>query len=270
MLKSISRLAALGAASVLIATPATAGPRVLSLDQCADQFVLALSPRDAIVGLSPRADDLDSRLRQQARGLPLRRVGLESVLAARPQVVVRYWGGDPRLTAALAQRGVRVVTIDEAADFAGVRRNIRKAAGALGQSTRGEAVVAQMDARLARAAGAWKGASVLYVTPGGVTAGAGTLVDAVLRGAGLANAETRSGFHTLSLETLALSPPKTVVLGFFDAFRLAGDNWGTGRHRVLQRIVDERAVASLPGSLLGCPDWGAAEAVERLALAAPR
>ena len=76
---------------------AEAGPRVLSLDQCADQFVLALSPREAIVGLSTRADDADSRLRALAVGLPKRRVGLEPALAVRPQVVVRYWGGEPRL-----------------------------------------------------------------------------------------------------------------------------------------------------------------------------
>ncbi|WP_395670762.1 ABC transporter substrate-binding protein [Phenylobacterium sp.] len=255
---------------LLTATPAAPAPRVVSFDQCADQFVLAISPRHAIAGLSPRADDPDSRLRASARGLPLRRVGLESALAARPDVAVRYWGGDPRLTDALARRGVRIVTIDEAGDFAGVRRNIRKVAAALDQPARGEALVAEMDARLARAAGAWKGASVLYVTPGGVTAGGGTLIDAVLRSAGLANAERRPGFHTISLESLALTPPQTVVLGFFDAFRLAGDHWGAGRHRVLQRIVAERAVASLPGSMLGCPDWGAAEAAEQLALAARR
>ncbi|MDB5467845.1 MAG: hypothetical protein JWQ46_2607, partial [Phenylobacterium sp.] len=36
-------------------------------------------------------------------------------------------------------------------------------------------------------------------------------------------------------------------------------------HEVLQRVVRERAAASLPGSMLGCPDWGAAEAAELLA-----
>ena len=70
---------------------AQAAPRVLSLDQCADQYVLALSPRVSIVGLSTRANDPDSRLRELARGLPLRRTTLESALAARPDLVVRYW-----------------------------------------------------------------------------------------------------------------------------------------------------------------------------------
>lgn len=249
---------------------AQASPRVLSFDQCADQYVLALSPRAQIVGLSTRADDADSRLRASARGLPRRRIDLESALAVRPEVVVRYWGGDPRLIRAMQARGVRVVTIGEASDFAGVRANIRSVAAELGQPARGASLIAQMDARLARSAGAWKGASALYLTPSGVTAGPGTLVDAVLRSAGLRNAETRAGYQTVSLEGLALSPPKAVVLGFFDTFQLAGDSWGPGRHRVLKRVTQERAVASLPGSMLGCPDWGAAEAVELLAAKAPR
>lgn len=250
------------------AAPADSAPRALAFDQCADQFVLALSPREAIAGLSTRADDADSRLRRLAVGLPRKRVDLETALAARPDVVVRYWGGDPRLVRALERRGVRVVTIDEAVDFAGIRANVRKVAAALRQPARGEAIVARLDAQLAAAAGAWKGRSALYLTPGGYTAGPGTLVDSVLRAAGLTNAERRPGFQTVSLEALALDPPKAVVLGFFDTFQLAGDSWGPGRHRVLRRAA-AHPLASLPGATLSCPDWGSGEAVARLAGAAP-
>ena len=86
----------------------------------------------------------------------------------------------------------------------------------------------------------------------------------------MTNAETRPGYQTVSLEALALNPPPALVLGFFDTFQLAGDSWGLGRHRILRTAARERAVASLPGALLGCPDWSAAEAVEMLASRAPR
>lgn len=238
---------------------------MIAFDQCADQYVLALSPRLAIVGLSTRADDADSRLRALARGLPLNRVDLESALAVRPQVAVRYWGGDPRLVRALQARGVRVVTLGEAASFDDVRRNIREVAAALDAQPAGEALIARMDGQLAQSANAWRGATGLYLTPSGVTAGPGTLVDAVLRAAGMRNAERRPGYQTVSLEHLALSPPDRVVLGFFDSFQLAGDSWGPGRHAVMQRVVRTRTAASLPGSMLGCPDWGAAEAAQLLA-----
>jgi iron complex transport system substrate-binding protein len=253
-----------------MATPAAAAPRVLSFDGCADQYVMALSPRETIVGLSTRADDADSRLRHLSAGLPIRRVDLETALATRPQLVVRYWGGDPRLVRALERRGVRVVTLQEASDFADVRRNIRQVAAALGRSAAGEALISRMDVQLARAAGAWGGVSALYLTPGGISAGPGTLVDAVLRSAGMTNAETRPGYQVISLEQLALRPPHRVVLGFFDTFQLSGESWGVGRHQVLQRAVRGRVAASLPGSTLGCPDWTAAEAAEILASRAAR
>ena len=242
---------------------------MLSLDHCADQYVLALAPRDKIVGLSKRADDADSPLRRFAAGLPLRRPDLEASLAARAEVAVVNWVGDPKLTERLRARGVEVVRIGEADSFAEIRRNVRQVAAALGEAARGEAIIARMDAELARSAGAWKGARAVYLTPGGFTAGSGTLVDEILRAAGMKNAETRPGYQSASLEKLALDPPQAVVLGFFDTFQLAGDSWGPGRHAVMRKVVRQRAVASLPGELLGCPDWTAADAVALLAARAP-
>src|SRR5688572_6065637 len=117
--------------AAIAAAPAAAGPRVYALDQCADQFVLAMAPRGDIAALSHRADDADSHLRAAARGLPRHRAGLEPILASRAELVVRYWGGDPMLTRALERRGVEVVTIDEAPGFDGIRANVRKVAAAL-------------------------------------------------------------------------------------------------------------------------------------------
>jgi iron complex transport system substrate-binding protein len=151
------------AAAALIASPAAArAPRVLSLDQCADQFVMALSPRDAIVGVSHRADDPDSFLRARADGLPQRRASFEAVWAARPEVVVRYWGGEPRLMAALERRGIAVVSLEDATDIDGVRRNVQAVSAALGRPAQGRALLARMDADLQAAEGAWRGREALY------------------------------------------------------------------------------------------------------------
>ena len=242
----------------------------MSLDQCADQYVLALSPREAIVGLSYRADDADSFLREKAQGLPRRRATLEAALAARPQAVVRYWGGDPRLLGALKRRGVTIVEIGEANDFDGVRKNIRLAAAALGQPARGEALIAGMRAKEAAARGAWRGSAALYMTPGGATAGAGTLVDAILRAAGFVNLETGQGFRMLSLEALALHPPKALVLGFYDGAALARAAWNPGQHVLVRRQARRAAVAELPGTMMGCPAWFVADAAKLLADRAPR
>ncbi len=257
-------------AVLAFAGEAAAAPTVMSLDSCADQYVLALAPRDTIVGLSARADDPDSYLRARAVGLPVRRATAESVLAVGPDIVVRYWGGDARLESTLARRGVRTVKIEEATDFNAVRANVRTVSAALGQPAAGEALVARMDAKLARSDGAWKGAPALYFTPTGFTTGPGSLVDAMMRGAGLTNLATGSTWKPIPLERLVMTPPRAFVLGFFDTFAVAMQRWGPGRHAALRKRLAGRTAASLPSAILGCPAWFAADGAELLARAAPR
>jgi len=266
-----SPFALAAALALLAAGPATAGPRVVSLDQCADQYVLALSAPGDIAGLSYRADDADSFLRAAVpRPAPLRRADLESVLASRPEVAVRYWGGDELMARRLRARGIRVVKIEEASGFEGVRANIRRVAAALDNRAGGERLIAGMDRKLKAASGAWGGRRALYLTPGGFTAGAGTLVGAMLEAAGLVPAAPGPGFAPAPLERLVLDPPAALVLGFFDAASTEAQWWSIGRTGPLRRLVRARAAASLPGSILGCPAWFAADGAERLSSIAKR
>jgi iron complex transport system substrate-binding protein len=247
---------------------AAGAPVVFSLDQCADEYVLALAPRADIVGLSYRADDADSYLREQARGLPLRRASLESVLATRPDIVVRYWGGDELMARRLAERGIKVVKIDDADDFDGVRANVRRVASALGRPQAGEALIAHMDAELKAARGAWRSRRALYLTPSGFTAGHDTLVGAMMAAAGMVDAAPSASFAPVSLERLTLDPPNGLVLGFFDKDSMQTQNWSMGRRGALKLIASGRTLAVLPASVLGCPGWFAADGVRDLARAA--
>ena len=231
----------------------------MSLDQCGDQYAMALAP-DATLALSPRADDPDSWMKAEASKYPRVRPTLEAAIAFRPDVVVRYWGGEPRLLAALERRGVKVLTIDDATSLEGVRVNVIKVAEGLGARRRGDALLISMDQRLDEARPGTGGTtlSAHYLTPGGFTAGKGTLVDAILTAAGFKNLTTSPGYAPVSVERMALSPPKRFILGFFDLFR---SDWrGPGRHPVVQQAANGRIAAHLPASVLTCPAWFAADA----------
>ncbi len=253
---------AASALTLSIAAPALAHQdrvRLMSLDQCADQYVLALQP-SAELALSPRADDPDAWMRDAAAGHRRIRPTLEAAVAFRPDVVVRYWGGDARLLARLEARGARVAAIEDATDFDGVRANIRSVARALHAPQRGEALIARMNARLREAAPPEPAAprpKALYLTSGGFTAGRGTLIDAIFSAAGLGNAAA-PGFAPVSVERIALFPPARFVFGFFDQAR--GDWRGPGRHPVVRAAARDRGVARLPAASLTCPAWFAADA----------
>jgi iron complex transport system substrate-binding protein len=259
------RLSLAVTAVVMTATsPASAAQdriRVMSLDQCGDQYALALAPGQALA-LSPRSDDPDSWMRAAAAGHPRIRPTLEAAVGFRPDVVIRYWGGDARLLARLEADGARIVSIREATDFDGVRANIRAAAAAFGVRQRGKALIERMDARLREAAPVTaKSRSALYLTAGGFTAGRGTLVDAVFRAAGLNNLAA-PGFAPVSVERIALFPPARFVLGFFDQVR---SDWrGPGRHPVVRAAARDRVATRLPAATLTCPAWFAADAAAML------
>ena len=251
--------AAVAAVALLVgAAAAEARPlRILSLDQCADQYVLALKP-EAELALSPRADDSDSRLRDLAGGRLKVRPTLEAALSFQPDVVVRYWGGDVRLLAALRNRGVKVVEIPDARDFASVASAIRQVAESLDAVPAGEVLAHRLETNPPTE---HRGEAV-YLTSGGYTAGEGTLVDAILRAAGYRNGIRASGYQPLSVEKIALDPPARFVLGFCDLIR--GDWRGAGRHPVVQGIARERMAGRLPADTLTCPAWFAADAADLL------
>lgn len=260
---------ALALALTLMLTGTSAGAvesrqlRVMSLDQCGDQYALALAP-DAKLALSPRADDPDSWMREAAAGHLRLRPTLEAAIGFRPDVVLRYWGGDARLLARLEQDGVRVVDIEDAADFDGIRRIIRTAASVLDAGPRGAALIDRMDSRLRQAAPAptEPERSALYLTAGGFTAGRGTLIDAILGAAGLTNLVANPGFAPVSVERIVLWRPARFVLGFFDQSR--GDWRGPGRHPAVRAAAEGRIAARLPAASLTCPAWFAADAAAML------
>jgi len=127
-----------------------------------------------------------------------------------------------------------------------------------------------MDRDLAAAADAWDGAGGFYLTSGGSTAGAGTLVDAMMRAAGLKNAAPGRGYHSVSLERLLIQPPHLFVLGFFDVAGEVNLRWTHGRNEALDRLIGGRPHIALASSILGCPAWFAAEGAAQIAAASPR
>jgi iron complex transport system substrate-binding protein len=245
---------------------AEAPRRIVSLDFCADQYVLGLADRDRIVAVSTLARDPVSYMREAAAGIAQVRPRAEDALALRPDLIVRTYGGGPGADALFARAGVAVLDIPFVNDIAAVRAAITLAAEALGAPERGARLIAGMDARLAAAAPA-PGAPVtaLYMTPSGATSGPGTLTGAIIEAAGLENFEGRPGWRELPLERLARAAPDMVAAGFFDGRNEHLSAWSAMRHPVARAQIATLPVAALKGAWIDCGGWFLADAVETLA-----
>ncbi len=246
-----------------------AATRAVSLDFCADQFLLALADPSEIAALSRDATRDFSYLRKKADGYPKIRPDVEELLRIDPDVAFRFWGGDG---SRLSRAGIPILTLDYAADFDGVRANIRKVANALNRQDEGDALIAQMDRRLAAlAARPATDRRALYVTPGGVTAGGGTMIDAILGAAGVVNlaaAEGGVGWPALPAERLIERPPDLVVAGFFTSNAERINHWSAARHPALKSLFANVPTVQLAPDVVACPGWFAVDAAEAIADAA--
>jgi iron complex transport system substrate-binding protein len=193
----------------LASLPALAADRVVSLNLCTDQMLVLLAPQK-IAALSPLArDPALSFVAQEAAHLPIVRASAEAVLRLHPDLVLAATFGAQTTLALLEQEGMPVLRVDLPQDFDGIRKQTRLLATALGAQARGEALLAAMDASLDELPRRSHPIRALVWEPRGFTAGPGSLMDAVLRSAGLINA---SDGRRVGLEALLRQPPDLLVV----------------------------------------------------------
>ena len=243
--------------------------RVVSLDYCADQYVLKLLEPSRILALSPDATSDFSYMRAAAKGLPTVRPQAEDVLLARPDLVIRSYGGGPGIGALLGRAGIPVLQVGYADDLDGVARVMLEVADGLGESQRGQAVVDQMNSRLAALATQGHRGQALYMTPAGVTSGPGTLVDRMLAAAGFDNYQPRPGWNSLPLEQMVYRHPDLVAAAFFDIKTNHNGSWSASRHPVARRALEQTPAVMLNGAWTACGSWFIVDAIEALAGAKP-
>jgi len=256
---------------VAVADPAAAlEPRVVSLDYCADQYVLGLADPDHVLAVSDHADDRHSYLRAQARGVPQIHDDAEDVLALHPDLIVRGYDAGGRAAAYFERLGLKTHELGFASDFDDVEAMIRRTAAALGRVETGEVRISHMRTQLARAADGPR-LKALYMTPSGLTTGSGTLMDAFMRAAGFDNViaeEGGSGWVSLPLEQLHQQHPDVILAAFFDGETAPIDSWSASRHSVFRRMMETTPVIYLDAAALSCGAWFMADEALRARQAA--
>jgi iron complex transport system substrate-binding protein len=230
--------------------------RVVSLNVCADQMLVLLAP-EKVAALSPLArDPALSFVAGLARRLPVVRASAEAVMRLAPDLVLGGAFGAQTTLALLEREGLRVIRIDMPQDFDGIRKQTRALAALLGVPERGEALIAAMDARLAALPRRAHRLSALVWQARGYTAGPGTLMDAVLREAGLANA---SDGRRVGLESLLRHPPDLLVT------TVPPDDPSLATEALGWAALDRIPRKELPPALTVCAGPFTVQAAERLA-----
>jgi iron complex transport system substrate-binding protein len=210
---------AIGAAVVFQADTAAARPlRVMSLNQCTDQLVLALLPKSQITSVTWLSrDPSGSVMADAAADTPVNYGSAEEVFRDKPDLVITGNYTTPATRAILNKLRYPLLEITSSDSFEDIRRDTRLVAKAVRAEARGEALIARMDATLrglAAASGpplrvaAWDGA--------GFSARPGSMYDAVLKAAGAHNVANDAGVprsDAPDVETLLATAPDLLVEG---------------------------------------------------------
>ncbi len=220
----LSRLAALGAALALwvgVAVPAAwadAPARVVSINLCTDQIAMMLAAPGQLVSVSYLArDPRSSAMALEALAYPVNRSGAEEIYLMKPDLVLGGTWSTPATVSMLRRLGIRVETLPPADSFAETAEQIRAVGRLMGREAEGEALAGAFEARLASFPLTGEDAArprlALYAA-NGITSGAGSLSDEIIRRAGFANVADEVELPAngqLSLERLVLAAPDVIV-----------------------------------------------------------
>jgi iron complex transport system substrate-binding protein len=235
-------VAGVGAAVLCAAAPVARVPRrIVSLNSCLDVILVKLADRSQIAALSHwSSEGYGSTIAAVARTFPKTYESAEEVIALAPDLVLTGSRNSPATQRALDRMGIVSAVFGVPETVADSLAQVRAVARLIGQPARGETMVARIEQALRSAAppGGTRPVSALVFMPGGFASGPGTLMDELMRRAGLTNAIARYGFtrsQSVPLELLVADPPELLLSGEFAA----------GRPGWAQRIMEHPALAHL-------------------------
>ncbi len=248
--------------------------RIVSLNLCTDAMLLELVEPGRIASLTYLSRNPDyAAWAGPAGDIPINHGLIEEILPLDPDLILAGdFGAQP--TIQLLQRlGYRVERFAPAADVAGYRADLRRLAALVGAEHRAERLLLELDTRLAALApdpnAAWPQALVYGAN--GFTSGSGSLIDDLLRHAGLNNLAADLGIGAsgrLSLEQVLLAEPMLIITGEYRPEEPARAQLLL-RHPALAALLERpgRQLLSIPANQWNCPGPPMIDAVETLSRA---
>lgn len=245
------------AASAAGAEPARQVPplkKVASLNLCADELVLRLAAPGQVASVTFLARDKSaSNVADLAESVPVNRGLAEEVVPLSPDLVIAGAYTTRSTTQMLRRLGVEVLELDTPRSVEEAYGQIRAVAARLGAQAKGEAMIAQMEKEFAALSPSPTPRTAIVLRPNGFTAGAGSLVDDILRRAGLDNLAARmstDSFGQLALEQIVRARPDLLVVNEEDTPSSLGAE--LLQHPALAAYPRTHRTAAVPPRLWTC------------------
>lgn len=182
--------AALSARAATLPARAAALPKIVSLNMCADPYLMAFAAPDQILALTRLSRDTTMSLfAAQAMAYPTIDGRIEEILNLRPDIVVVSAYAQHMKQELLRANNIQLVELQASSSYQQARGEITKLGHAIGRTREAQAYLVRLDAALARATHAPRQVTILPLQRRGLTIGTQHLLNEIiiLAGAQLAN-----------------------------------------------------------------------------------
>jgi iron complex transport system substrate-binding protein len=261
---------AIAAAMLALPAGASAAPRIVSMNICTDQLLLAIADPAQIMGLSRFSRDTRLWAGQDARKYPILSGGAEDILMLKPDVVAASDFDKRSTREILKENGQNLVEFPVPRTLADVREQIRQMGDLAGHPERATAEIARLDAAIsgAKQAAAGKHFRMLPLSRRGWVPGRDSFLGAILTEAGLVSAAGELGIDFggfVSMEEIIRLQPDFLVVS--DAGERAEDD---GRafllHPALEHFYPRSKRIVIPERMTECGGVMLADALNALSV----
>ena len=247
-------------------------PRVVSLNLCADAYLMAFAKPEQILGLTQQSSDPTlSAFVVEASNFPVSGGRMANILEQQPDIIIINNYSPPPNKALMDRLGIKIVKLDAANSYQSARTEILQLGKAIHRLETAKAYLAQLDKELedARHTELTYMPSIINYQRRGIVVGETHILDDIIQLAGAQNLGRDTGrtIGPMSLENLIrLQPDYVLSISENDEQTLKSQDRGSEilSHPALQKMFSAERHIYIPQNLTVCAGATTPKAVAHL------
>ena len=247
-------------------------PRVVSLNLCADAYLMAFAKPEQILGLTQQSSDPTlSAFVEEASNFPVSGGRMSNIIEQHPDIIIINNYSPPPNKALMDRLGIKIVKLDAANSYQTARTEILQLGKAIHRLEAAKAYLAQLDKELedARHTKLTYMPSIINYQRRGIVVGETHILDDIIQLAGAQNLGRDTGrtIGPMSLENLIrLQPDYVLSISENDEQTLKSQDRGSEilSHPALQKMFSAERHIYIPQNLTVCAGATTPKAVAHL------
>ena len=247
-------------------------PRVVSLNLCADAYLMAFAEPEQILGLTQQSSDPTlSAFVEEASNFPVSGGRMANILEQQPDIIIINNYSPPPNRALMDRLGIKIVKLDAANSYQSARKEILLLGKAIHRLEAANTYLAQLDKELedARHTELKYIPSIINYQRRGIVVGETHILDDIIQLAGAQNLGRDTGrtIGPMSLENLIrLKPDYVLSISENDEQTLKAKDRGSEilTHPALQKMFGAEQHVFIPQNLTVCAGATTPKAVAHL------